>query len=141
MQWFKRSAIGLSVAVLGLVAATALVPQKTSAAGSGCVSYTYAQGGYSTCIGYIQRMVNGVNNTQGGTNWSILSVDNSFGPATNSAVRAYQSYSGLAVDGRVGPNTWMELCVDSWEGWVFHGYLDAYQAGSLANCSSIYPSY
>ncbi|WP_051717440.1 GH25 family lysozyme [Streptomyces megasporus] len=38
-----------------------------------------------------------------------LAVDGSFGPATLSAVKSFQSSKGLAVDGSVGPMTWQAL--------------------------------
>jgi peptidoglycan hydrolase-like protein with peptidoglycan-binding domain len=36
-------------------------------------------------------------------------IDGVYGPKTETAVRAFQSVSGLEVDGIVGPKTWAKL--------------------------------
>jgi hypothetical protein len=38
-----------------------------------------------------------------------IAIDGIFGPATNDAVRAFQTLLGLAVDGIVGPQSWIHL--------------------------------
>ena len=40
---------------------------------------------------------------------SYNQIDGVFGPVTNTAVKDFQGYKGLVVDGIVGPLTWAEL--------------------------------
>lgn len=55
------------------------------------------QGSTGACVSLLQRMLN--------SHGANLAVDGIFGPLTDSAVRSFQSSSGLTVDGIVGPNT------------------------------------
>jgi peptidoglycan hydrolase-like protein with peptidoglycan-binding domain len=38
-----------------------------------------------------------------------VTIDGSFGPGTETAVRNFQASIGLTVDGIVGPGTWSKL--------------------------------
>jgi peptidoglycan hydrolase-like protein with peptidoglycan-binding domain len=49
------------------------------------------------CVATLQSLLNGKGQSVG--------VDGSFGPQTLTAVKAFQSASGLSADGQVGPNT------------------------------------
>ncbi|MGA4508952.1 peptidoglycan-binding domain-containing protein [Propionibacteriaceae bacterium G1746] len=64
-------------------------------------SYTLREGNTGNAVKALQ--------TQLLRNGYSLSVDGSFGPATLSAVRSFQSKKGLTVDGVVGANTWRGL--------------------------------
>ena len=42
-------------------------------------------------------------------NWPSINPDGVFGPATENAVKAFQTFSNLSPDGVVGPKTWEKL--------------------------------
>ena len=102
-----------------------------------CTSYTFAASSSSMsssltkpapadCVRFIQAVLNGVYqsnykgtydshadsfSSQTGTTKGLLTVDGSFGAATQSQVQAFQAaYNNLGVDGKVGASTWAALC-------------------------------
>lgn len=104
-------ALALAIAAGVAIAPATAANAATGATGKGCTAYQYSSGGYSTCVGYIQRMLNGIASVRGGSYGGYqLAVDNSFGANTNTNVRRFQSYTGLVSDGIVGRNTWNQLC-------------------------------
>jgi hypothetical protein len=62
---------------------------------------TAKRGGYGKYVQYIQGRLRAHGFT--------LAVDESFGPITEACVRSFQSATGLAVDGIVGPQTYGRL--------------------------------
>lgn len=95
----------LSLAAAGTVGAVGAAPAPAEAAGR-CVDYTYSQGGYSSCVGYIQQLLN----YHRPTGWTPLVVDNAFGPKTRDLTVRVQRGYGLVADGIVGPRTWNIIC-------------------------------
>ncbi len=144
----RRLVVPLIVALLPLGLVT-VASAPAHAAASGCVAKQWSRGTSGNCVMYLQRMLNGdmsVTYSAGGA--PFISTDGSFGPATNTAVRGYQSTYSLKVDGYVGPSTWLSLCRET-KGNLTAGntvynriYRQlAYDAGRYAGCSSIYSSY
>ena len=62
---------------------------------------TTREGSSGSAVVALQQQLN--------TNGARLTVDGSFGPLTNAALRSYQSRHKLSVDGIAGPQTWQSL--------------------------------
>ena len=94
-------------------AATAPEPEAVTQAQAASCSSTYlAYGSTGTCVRVLQ------------TNLGGLTVDGSYGAATRTRVRHFQTDTGLSVDGRVGPQTWSKLGkYGKALGWVHGGTL------------------
>lgn len=91
-----------AVVVFGAVGAWLLA---SSSAAAKCVNNPPIEkrGSSGRCVRVIQEMLNL-------TNGAGLSIDGSFGPRTEAAVRAFQAKTGIKQDGQVGPQTWGRLC-------------------------------
>ncbi|MGX5695217.1 peptidoglycan-binding domain-containing protein [Agromyces soli] len=126
----RRHKLALTLSAFALAAAGAIgavgAPAAPAEAAGRCVDYTYSQGGYSSCIGYIQQLVN----YHSGAG---LVVDNAFGPKTKSAVMQVQWRFGLTVDGIVGPRTWNIICYPQKGPGPIPGF--PYTAARAAGCS------
>ena len=62
------------------------------------------QGGNGNAVSAVQSQIH-----SRGDGANQITVDGSFSPVTNEAVRAFQTLVGLSVDGIVGPQTWNHL--------------------------------
>lgn len=69
--------------------------------------YLLRQGSSGESVRTLQSLLNNARLTYNAI--PITSVDGVFGPGTAQSVRTFQLYSGLAVDGVVGPQTWNAL--------------------------------
>ena len=101
----------LTIGVVGVLATPVQASAYSGTTGRGCTAYQYRRGNSSTCVRYIQQMLNGTNAIYGFYyGGALLSVDGSFGPMTETQVKRFQGMMSLKVDGIVGPNTWNSLC-------------------------------
>jgi peptidoglycan hydrolase-like protein with peptidoglycan-binding domain len=60
-------------------------------------------------VKFLQDMLNQADRKQNFGNPPPLKVDGDFGPQTETAVKNFQKYYGLVIDGVVGPKTWAKL--------------------------------
>lgn len=105
-------------AIVGIVTVTVLAIgtyfgvqyyQGTATDAASCVSKVYKQGSSGTCVKYIQQLLN-YKIDRNAPNISKISADGVFGAKTASAMKSFQKYWGLTVDGVVGKKTWSSLC-------------------------------
>lgn len=119
----RRVATGLATiaVVSGALVATSAATAAPASAATTCRSYVYSYGGTSTCITYIQRMLNALSWGWGNLYYlesphgKQLTVDGAYGANTKYVVTQFQQAERnlrytITVDGIVGPQTWSRLC-------------------------------
>jgi peptidoglycan hydrolase-like protein with peptidoglycan-binding domain len=70
---------------------------------------TLSRGSKGQSVHNLQDLLNQADRKASFGNPPPLAVDGDFGPQTEKAVKSYQRYYGLLVDGIVGPQTWSSL--------------------------------
>lgn len=90
----RTSGIVASVLASGLLWGMAPAVQAEAAT---CSDTYLSYGSTGTCVRLLQ------------TNLGGLTVDGVYGSGTQSRVRSFQDDAGIAVDGKVGPQTWRKL--------------------------------
>lgn len=102
-QW---TLVGIGAFIL-LTATTYLLvqsEQQTTTNAASCTSKIYKQGSKSTCVKYMQQILN-ASGVAG-----KVSADGVFGSGTKSAVVKFQKAKKIGADGIVGSGTWKKLC-------------------------------
>lgn len=129
--WRHKAAVAFSALALAATVSLggAITSPEPASAAAKCVNYNYSNGGYSTCVGYIQQLLN-FHAARGAGNKVV--VDNAFGPKTRDSVKKFQKTFGLKVDGIVGPQTWRILCYPQMGPGPIKGF--PYAASRAAGC-------
>lgn len=117
-RWYTLVAAAFAI-VFVAVGTIHIISSQAANNPSLCVNNTYSiqlQPEYVTCVAHLQYVLN---------NWATasyeykvnpklypkpLALDGSYGPATQNAVRAFQSWVKISSDGVTGDNTWYWLC-------------------------------
>lgn len=132
-----RNRIAATAAAVALAATGAFTVTTMNAApaqaNSKCVDNVYKYGGYGTCVGYLQTMLNYDN-----PHSQDITVDNSYGSNTRSAVKYFQRWNALDIDGVVGPKTWKKLCKPSQRGTNYEKPVTFTGVKAAAGCNSLF---
>lgn len=113
----------MSVFALAVTVSSLTAPSATAATNS-CRYYNYNRGDTGYCVRMAQTLLKGPMEVSRGGYTASLSLDGSFGPATQSAAYKFQRYHGLKYDGVVGPQTWGKLCDPGVAPYVGNGVFD-----------------
>lgn len=128
MKQRYKNLVMAAVFLVGTLCVTFMISQPVYA--TDCNDQTFGKGNASTCVKYIQRILNGwtsFGKVLGGgagascppyiysSNGGYISDDGIFGNITKDKVQRFQDSWCLDVDGTVGPNTWRGLCEVSFQ--------------------------
>ncbi len=99
----------LAVIVVGAIGVYTM--SMSSAATSGCKESVLATGSKGTCVKNAERMLNATHGTG-----SDVKVDTKYTSLTAKKTARFQKKQKLAVDGKIGQQTWDKLCQLSYSG-------------------------
>lgn len=99
----------LAVIVVGAIGVYTM--SLSSAATSGCKESVLATGSKGTCVKNAERMLNATHGTG-----SDVKVDTKYTSLTAKKTARFQKKQKLAVDGKIGKQTWGKLCKLSYSG-------------------------
>jgi peptidoglycan hydrolase-like protein with peptidoglycan-binding domain len=102
-----KTRIAVSMAACAAVMAPLVISTPATAAPSGCVARVFQSKSTGDCVKNIQAILN---YDEFRNSRPKITVDGSFGPATDWSVRQFQGDWWVTSDGIVGSSTWGLLC-------------------------------